>query len=249
MANDVVLHVAARRQRLGLDRHGRAVWQVEITSRQLAARQTALLLCDVWDHHWCRGAEGRLADLLPRMSEVVQAARARGVHIIHAPSETMAFYAGAPARARILTVPPLEPPSPRELPDPPLPIDDSDGGCDSGESPWQRAWTRQHPAIIIDQERDVIADEGPLIYSYLRHHRIEHLLLMGVHTNMCVLNRPFAIKQMARWGVDVMLVRDLTDTMYNPTRSPYVSHEEGTRLVVEFIEKFWCPTVVSTDLV
>lgn len=71
---------------------------------------------------------------------------------------------------------------------------------------------------------------------------------MGVHTNMCVLNRPFAIKQMARWGVDVMLVRDLTDTMYNPARPPYVSHEEGTRLVVEFIEKFWCPTIASADL-
>jgi hypothetical protein len=43
-------------------------------------------------------------------------------------------------------------------------------------------------------------------------------------------------------------VRDLTDAMYNPFRSPYVSHDEGTRLVVEFIEKFWCPTLLSADL-
>jgi hypothetical protein len=71
---------------------------------------------------------------------------------------------------------------------------------------------------------------------------------MGVHTNMCVLNRTFAIKQMVKWGKDVYLVRDLTDAMYNPARPPYVSHEDGTRLVVEYIEKFWCPTVASDDL-
>lgn len=29
---------------------------------------------------------------------------------------------------------------------------------------------------------------------------------------------------------------------------PYVSHEEGTRLVVEYIEKFWCPTIPGKDL-
>jgi len=71
---------------------------------------------------------------------------------------------------------------------------------------------------------------------------------MGVHTNMCVLNRSFGIKQMIKWGVEIALVRDLTDTMYNPARAPYVSHAEGTRLVVEYIEKFWCPTIGSEDL-
>ncbi len=30
---------------------------------------------------------------------------------------------------------------------------------------------------------------------------VQHLLIMGVHTNMCVLNWSFAIKQMVRWGV------------------------------------------------
>ena len=81
-----------------------------------------------------------------------------------------------------------------------------------------------------------------------RPRSIENLLIMGVHTNMCVLHRSFGIKQMVRWGMNVALFRDLTDTMYNPARSPYVSHDEGTRLVVEFIEKFWCPTLLSDDL-
>jgi hypothetical protein len=64
---------------------------------------------------------------------------------------------------------------------------------------------------------------------------------------MCILNRSFAIRQMVGLGFRVALVRDLTDAMYNPAMRPYVSHDEGTRLVVGYIEKFWCPTVSSQD--
>jgi hypothetical protein len=74
------------------------------------------------------------------------------------------------------------------------------------------------------------------------------VLIMGVHTGMCILNRTFSIKQMVRWGMPIALIRDLTDALYNPSKPPYVSHEEGTRLVVEYIEKFWCPTVSSEEL-
>ena len=45
-----------------------------------------------------------------------------------------------------------------------------------------------------------------------------------------------------------LLARDLTDTMYNPRMSPHVSHERGTELVVEHIEKYWCPSFLSADL-
>jgi hypothetical protein len=65
---------------------------------------------------------------------------------------------------------------------------------------------------------------------------------------MCVLGRSFAIKAALRRGFEPALVRDLTDCMYNPERAPYVSHDEGTRLVVEYIEKFYCPTIESTEL-
>lgn len=59
---------------------------------------------------------------------------------------------------------------------------------------------------------------------------------------------PIAIKQMTRWGVRCYLVRDLTDALDNPARPPYVSHDEGTELVVEYIEKHWCPSILSQDL-
>jgi len=144
--------------------------------------------------------------------------------------------------------PAVTPPTPIEHDNPPLPIDASDEGSDTGELQSYKAWHRQHAALEIDQNQDVISDNGQEIYSFLQQQAIEQVLIMGVHTNMCVLNRSFAIKQMVKWGVEIALVRDLTDTMYNPARSPYVSHAEGTRLVVEYIEKFWCPSLLSTDL-
>ncbi len=242
------LNLERRTQTLGQDQHGRNVWQVSETRVAWPANQSALLLCDVWDRHWSRGANERLAPLLPRMDQVVRAARSLGVRIIHAPSDTMAFYEGTPARQRVQEARAVELPTPAEREDPPLPVDASDSGTDTGEPTWHKAWSRQHPAIHIDQDQDGISDQGKEVYSFLRGEGRRRLLILGVHTNMCVLNRSFAIKQMVKWGMEVTLLRDLTDTMYNPARPPYVSHEEGTRLVVEFIEKFWCPTALSEEV-
>lgn len=237
-------------RRVVLDKNpaDQSIWRAQEWPKQTLAASCALILCDVWDKHWSQGAVDRLDAMLPAMEQVVQSARSQGVHIIHAPSETMDFYAEMPARQRILTIPSVTPPPDRDMPTPPLPVDASDGGSDTGEADWHKAWSRQHPAISVDQERDVISDSGPEIYSYLHHRQIRQVLIMGVHTNMCILNRSFAIKQMVRWGVQIALVRDLTDTMYNPAMAPYVSHDAGTQLVIGYIERFWCPTVESRDL-
>ena len=97
-------------------------------------------------------------------------------------------------------------------------------------------------------DNDVISDNGAEVYSYLKQRGIKYLLIMGVHTNMCVLGRSFAIRQMTRWGIRCILVRDLTDSMYNPKKSPFVSHDQGTELVIQHIEKYWCPSIQSSDL-
>ena len=51
----------------------------------------------------------------------------------------------------------------------------------------------------------------------------------------------------SKYGQNVLLMRDLTDTMYNSRQHPFVSHFRGTDLVVEHIERYWCPTITSTD--
>ena len=128
------------------------------------------------------------------------------------------------------------------------PIDQSDGGCDDGpKCPQGSPWKSQIAAIEIKDD-DAISDSGAEIWNLLESRGITNVMLMGVHTNMCVLGRPFGLRNLARSGKNVVLVRDLTDTMYNSRMWPYVSHFEGTNRIVEHIEKYVAPTITSTDL-
>jgi nicotinamidase-related amidase len=244
---------------------GRAQRQFRLLEKTIdwQPAQTALIICDMWDQHWCRGAERRVAELAGPMNRVVDAARKRGVFVIHAPSTTVDFYEGTPQRRRAQQAPHAEPPVPLSTsirwgtawcwPDkqrePDLPIDDSDMGCDCAEKcEIAGPWTRQIAMIEI-KEPDAITDNGQELYNLLEARGIEHMIIMGVHLNMCVLGRPFAIRQLTHLGKDVVLVRDMTDTMYNSQMRPFVNHFAGTDLVVEHVEKFWCPTITSVDLV
>jgi len=224
-------------------------WQEVSFEKEIPVHETAIVICDMWDNHWCTGAARRVEVLARKMAPVIDEARARGIVIIHAPSETMDFYKDVPERRRMKEIPQVDPPAGLRMSAPPLPIDDSDGGCDTTPpDKFFKAWTRENAALQIARD-DFISDDGHEIYSLLRQRGIKYLLIMGVHTNMCILNRSFAIEQMTRWGVPCILVRDLTDSMYNPKDRPYVAHDQGTALVVEHIEKYWCPTVTRGDLV
>ena len=94
----------------------------------------------------------------------------------------------------------------------------------------------------------MISDNGEEIYNVLQQHHIDTVLFMGVHANMCILNRSFGVRQLSKWGLRCVLVRDLTDAMYNPASKPFVSHAAGTELVIEHIEKYWAPTITSDAL-
>lgn len=213
--------------------------------------QTALILCDIWDKHWCDNATMRVSELAPAINAALRTARDRGVLIIHSPSETMDFYAGTPERRRaqeaIDAGVNTDIPGFRAPDEPPLPIDNSDGGCDNENSSFSTAWTRQHTAIEI-RAGDAVSDSGREIFNLLQQEGRNNILLMGLHANMCILNRPFSLRRMLALGKTVMFVRDMTDAMYNPTRPPHVSHFEGTRRVIAHIETYLCPTINSSDL-
>jgi nicotinamidase-related amidase len=225
---------------------GSGDWQEVHVQKSLPPNRTAILICDMWDQHWCKGATQRVGMLAEKMDPVLARARKMGILIIHAPSETMDFYKDSPQRQLMLALAKVEPPPALTLTDPALPIDDKAGGCDTHDA-FSKAWKRETAKLHI-ADGDVVSDKGPEIYSLLRLRNIDHLLFMGVHTNMCVLNRPFAIKQMTKWGIRCVLVRDLTDAMYDPQARPYVDHAQGTELVIEHIEKYWCPTALSKDI-
>jgi len=235
---------------------GSGDWLVVDKTTTWAPRQTALVICDMWDKHTCAGATRRVGEMAPRMNEVVKKAREQGVLIIHCPSDTMKFYEGTPQRKLAQAAPKVETTVPLsrwcyldKSKEAPLPIDDSDGGCDT-DSPWPKGapypWTRQNAAIEI-MGGDAVTDSAEAYYL-MRQRGITNVIVMGVHLNMCVLGRPFSIRQMVNQGQNVLLMRDLTDTMYNPRRAPYVAHCVGTELMVEHVERYWCPTISSVGL-
>ena len=234
------------------------------------AAKTAVIVCDMWDAHHCLNAVRRENELVPRTEEFLTTARARGALIIHAPSGCMAAYRDHPARKRAQAAPPT-----RNLPRgidqwcPKIlaeekgtyPIDQSDGGEDDdptehaewhaklaamGRNP-KAPWKSQHAGLTIRDE-DAVSDSGVEVWNLLEARGIDRVMRVGVHTNMCVLGRPFGLRQLAKNGKNVVLVRDLTDTMYNPRMPPMVSHFEGTRLIVAHIEKFVCPTITSDQV-
>jgi len=233
-----------------------------VTATTWAPEKTAIIVCDMWDQHWCKSAARRVEEMAGPLNETLKLARSRGVLIIHAPSTVTSFYKDAPQRHLAQQAPYSPTPiplvtSPRwgtawYWPDAKregvLPIDDSDMGCDCKEKCTIREpWTRQTAAIEIAKE-DAITDDGQETWNLLASRGIDNVILCGVHLNMCVLGRPFAIRQMTALGKKVALMRDMTDTMYNPDRPPGISHFAGTELMVAHVEKYWCPSFVSSDL-
>jgi lysophospholipase L1-like esterase/nicotinamidase-related amidase len=234
--------------------------------------RTAIIVCDMWDLHHCKNAVTREVEMAPRMNEVLEKARKDGVLIIHAPSSCMKPYEGTPARERAKTAP-----AAARLPDKiaewckqipaeemaVYPLDQTDGGEDDDpveHAAWAKEltakglnpkapWTKQIDVLRIDQDKDAISDSGVEIWNLLEARNIDNVILMGVHLNMCVSGRPFGLRQMAKNGKHVVLMRDLTDTMYNPARWPYVSHSRGTELFVAHVEKRICPTITSDQII
>ncbi len=219
--------------------------------------EAAVIICDMWDAHHCVSAARRAAEMAPRMNAVVAALRDAGSFIVHAPGDCMEFYAGTRGRARATQAPTARTAVPIDWndwshdADAGLPATLTDPGpcscetgepCGNGEPPYP--WSRQTPLIEITAD-DAISDDGQEIFNLLEERRIEDVIVMGVHTNICVLARAYGIRQLVYLGKRPVLCRDLTDSFH---RDPQ-GQVWGTEQVVAHIERRWCPCVTSDQLV
>ena len=234
-------------------------------------KETAVIVCDMWDLHHSFNAVRRVEEFAPRLNELLIEARKRGMTIIHSPSDCMEAYSNHPARKKAIQTPPAKK-QPLDIKSwcsriaseehAVYPIDQSDGGDDDDpdeHAKWVEKlasmgrntgtrWKTQTQLLKIDPNLDFISDRGDEVWNVLQHNGIKNVILTGVHTNMCVIGRPFGLRQMARNGINVVLARDMTDTMYNPARWPFVSHFTGTDLIVSHIERYVCPTITSDQI-
>ena len=106
---------------------------------------------------------------------------------------------------------------------PSFPLDTStDGGCDAPAKEGG-PWTRQIETLWIDESRDyLIAADLPgkamagqqELWNVMKKEGLKNLIYMGVHENMCIMGRPFAIENVAGWGMgkdNVAVMRELVD--------------------------------------
>jgi nicotinamidase-related amidase len=199
----------------------------------------ALLLCDMWDAHWCRTAAAGTARIARSAAITSERMRAAGGLVIHAPSNTMEFYADHPARQYVLGLKPAaattamadnRPPPPAGAPCPDRPT------CpEPSAPPWP--WKRQHPAIAIARE-DAILDRGEELFAVIADRAVDRVFVAGVHTNRCVVDRPFAIRALVGARIECSLVGDLTEAM--PPASTAAS--------LDYVARHWCPIVHSCDV-
>jgi nicotinamidase-related amidase len=190
------------------------------------------------------------------MNTTIAALRGAGSLIVHAPAGCMGFYSEHPARLRALRAPRAAPPRPADWNDPDparepaLPQSLADPGpcscdsaepCNSGGPPWP--WTRQIDSISIAPD-DAITDDGDELFALLGGLHIDDVIVMGVHTNLCVLGRPYGIRQLVYWGKRPVLCRDLTDAFHRDPRG----HAWGTEHTIAHIEQYWCPAISSVQI-
>lgn len=208
----------------------------------------------MWDETHCISAQSRVAELAPAIDQFVAGLRRHGTLVIHAPSESTDYYSNSPARIRAQAAPYVDAKQefnwnwPDPAREPPLPglITDPDGcSCDSGQPcgpPYHGS--RQIESIRVETE-DALTDDGQEVYNLLADRQIEHVLLVGVHANICVLSRPFGIRQLVYLGKKPILCRDLTDSFYRYRSRDPAGHAQ----ILAHIERHWCPTITSDQLV
>jgi len=228
-------------------------FHVATTKATWKPQATAIVVVDMWNDHHCKSAAKRVVEMAPHMNKVLEAARRMGMLVIHSPSGCMDRYKDTPARKLAQAAPFAMAKAKFQWnhfnPDHEGPLAEklecAGCSCDLSEpcGPDQRVWSSEIATLKIHDE-DAISDDGQEVYNLLTERGIDNVIIMGVHTNRCVLGRPFGIRQMVYVGKNVVLCRDLTDSYH---RDPG-AHFTGLHTIISHVERYWCPTITSDSI-
>jgi nicotinamidase-related amidase len=192
-------------------RHGEREWAVPV-------EQSALVLVDCWAEHFIKSHEANSGRIMREtLLPAVQAARAAGVTVIHAPSPTyVQAYPQWLAYA-----------SDHELGlEAPLAADDwptAEFRKREGEfaqfakpaEPKITEWVKDPSRYRIyeplgPEPGDFVVATGDQLHRLLKHRKLLHLFYAGFATNICVLYRDYGTRAMAQRGYNIVLLRDAT---------------------------------------
>lgn len=178
----------------------------------LPAAQTALVLVDLWSVHYIESWLARAAAITrTKIVPLLDAARAVGMTVLHAPSPFIADrYVPAPESA----------PAPEAGWPPPgfRGIYRSGAWAPFGRNPepiLPGVYARYETALDIDpavkpRPGEPVLHTGAQMHALLAARRILHLVYVGYATNWCVVGRDYGIYAMNERGYNIILVRDAT---------------------------------------
>jgi len=207
--------------------------------------RTAFIIMDMWDAHWCMTCSQRAASLVPRLNAVVNVARKLGITVIWNPTDAIGAYAGTLMYQKAL-VPEMNAPRVRNLSVKFTAPFAPNGHCVCGKGIQclhHTIWTGQNPDLLLDEEYDYMAAATSQIFSILKKKKIDHVIYLGIATNVCLYTKPGAIKAIRNAGYDCVFTRDITDaiTVYDPEKN--YNLDIGTATSIADLERGGVPSI------
>jgi nicotinamidase-related amidase len=247
--------------------------QLSFTPQTLHGSELAIIVMDMWDSHPDPDSTSRVAGMIPRMNETLDAARAAGIQVIWCPNEVLdaSFPSDSPYRTPFAGYPNQS--QTDNGFDPPLPPYTGSVHGDMVPIAYFEAfrpvfphWSRQHPDLVV-RPGDLASTSRQEIFNFCVANGITHLIYIGDAANMCVAyTREISMIPMKRYcGFDPIMVRDLTDSQTlngrintgywdeNPNDSPAnldltVTPDGCHRNVVAADETYLCSTIDARQL-
>jgi nicotinamidase-related amidase/type 1 glutamine amidotransferase len=228
--------------------------------KQIDPAKTAIVVIDMWDRHWCRTYTARVGNLVPRMNQMLDAARRLGIQVVFAPSDVVEFYKNYPQRKAMLAIGD-RPPPPKTAFKPPAQPTGRDC-CECGPTQPCKTnsfgrWSRQHRKLKI-VEGDLIGncnDQRELL-NFCQDRNIDTLVYAGVASNMCVLNRQFGMNNIKQYVPKMMFISDLVQAITANGLDPAAKTPDwnftpakGSAIIQRYIEKHIAPSFESRQLI
>ena len=184
---------------------------------KLPVERTALVLVDLWNTHFIDSWIERAARVTREaIVPAIQAGRNAGLTVIHAPSPEVARQFPQASRN------PKAPDPTRGGADwPPPAFRGREGEYRAYQGPRSQPpgigihWDpisgdlTVSPAVEVHDE-DVVIASGAELHEVLAERNVLHLVYAGFATNWCVLGRDYGIRSMARYGYNIVFLRDCT---------------------------------------
>jgi len=220
---------------------------------EIPIEQAALVLVDVWDRHYIRDTEARgEAVVQEKILPLLPFCRKAGLQLIHAPSPGRDMAMNHPKWVNLVSK--EENASGRDMEWPPSEFRSKSGDFAQYARPFEpRSKEREdrvselamHPQVQPEGDEVVIA-YGEELHRYCKQQGILFLFYLGFNTNACILHRDYGTLEMARYGYEIIMLRDCTTGMES-----FETHDElwQTRGAITILEMFGKYSITSDELI